>query len=476
MPLKFKASLDDSDFQARLRSMEAGVKSASAKMSTAFSAIGAVGGAFGATALIGTITNIGERFGNIKDQAASIDLPIEEFQRLGFALSQSGVGAETFQKGMASLTDSFVKARDATTAQAKAMEVLGVSLSNTNESDATNALANIADAYVNSADKGAAFAAISDLVGAKVAVKLVPALVDGGAELRRLAASADIASEEMVLLSESMGDKIDAFKNSLSNRMAGNAFGLGEKFVQGFKDGAKWGEDLGLPKWLATITGVYSAAHKGAKAVVGMDDEEGSDPEMLKKLDAQNAEKAAKQQAITEAQKQFEKKSIDEVREHERKQYNEFTEFERKRIEDIHETERRQYSDFIGFREDQEEKLAQKKDQLAKERQSQDLQNLKELETKINQQVATMNSVRTGMAAEIRADPHHFAANAKREQNAQNRAENKADRLAGITPDDRKKINEVQSMVSGKVKENEAKISEQSITRLVAEIGKLLHG
>lgn len=263
MALKFKSSLDDSQFESRLNHMESSVKESSEKMKTAFESVGAIGGAFGAGVLLEGVEALSEHFGRIKDQADAIDLPVEEFQRLSFVFQQSGSDAETFQKGMAHLTESLVKARDATSAEANAMKELGLNLDTTNESDATGALANIADAYVESADKGKAFAAIADLVGSKVAIKMIPALIDGGDELRKMAASADVASEATIALAKKTADSLDAFKTSVMNKAGTTAVEVGKSFAGNFQigwnDGIRVAGDGFFGKIMAGFSGVASA-------------------------------------------------------------------------------------------------------------------------------------------------------------------------------------------------------------------------
>lgn len=149
---------------------------------------------------------------NIKDMSDSVSLSTDKFQQFSFAIEQSGGTQEAFVKGMSALIQKLEEAKGGNDAAIASFQKLGISLSDIGSKRPDEILLMIADALKASDGSGAAFAATCDIIGSKVALKMVPALKDGSAGFSELANSADTASKSAIKAADDAGDAWDRFK------------------------------------------------------------------------------------------------------------------------------------------------------------------------------------------------------------------------------------------------------------------------
>lgn len=311
--LRFRSSLDDSKFAASLRRMETGAVAAGSKISSAFAGLGIGGGTLGLAAIGAAAHSTIERLSALRDAATGLNFDVENYQRASFVLSQAGGSAETAQKGLANLSRSLVDARDPASAAGKAISKLGLDLASLDTSEPVSLLASLGDAYVSSTDKAGAFSAISDLVGSKVAARLVPALAEGGAAFRKLAGEADIAAESLVDFAERFGDARDAALATAGNTFANHMFALGKTVGSRFTQGAEQAVKAGAPGWLSKIVGASEFMNPAGLIIDAFDPESAAeraglggatDPEADARNKGRELEKAATKQRQAEALKE----------------------------------------------------------------------------------------------------------------------------------------------------------------------------
>lgn len=303
MALRYVSRLDDSHFSAALRRMETGAVAAGSKIGRAFSGLGGVGSALGIGALGAAAASAVDRLSALRDAAASVDIPVEEYQRAAFALSQGGTKAEEARKGIANLSDALVEARDPASKAAKALFDLGVNLQDLNAADPVATFSTLAEAVKNSSDRAQAFSAISDLIGSKLAVKLLPSLAEGGAKFREMAASARVASEAMVEFADNLGDERKKAIDNFSNAILNSLYLTGKMGNQAFKKGLAEGGGFTatLKSMLAPLLAPFDP--DAAQRLAG--NNPAFDPEQLardnERYNAAATQRAAQEKAVNDA-------------------------------------------------------------------------------------------------------------------------------------------------------------------------------
>lgn len=207
--LEFKSDLDDSQFQAGLKNMEKGGKKVEGSLVGSFNSmakgIGAsMAAAFTVQAVVGAAKSILDFVGQLQDQADALGVNTEILQGFQGAMMGSGVSAEKFTKGMATLISSIQQAKQDTGTARDSFAALGIEFDSIANDSPDQILLKIADGLKNAKDPAAAYAAALDLVG-KNQINFVAALKGGSAELQKSALEIKTLSDEEVAAIDEIG-------------------------------------------------------------------------------------------------------------------------------------------------------------------------------------------------------------------------------------------------------------------------------
>jgi len=213
MAIPFVTTLDDSQFQAGLKNMEKGGKRVEGSLVGSFSSmakgIGAsMAAAFTVQAVVGAAKSLLDFGGQLADQAEALGVNTEILQGYQGAMAGSGVSAEKFTKGMATLISSIQQAKEDTGTARASFDALGISFESIANDSPDQILLKIADGLKNAKDPAAAYAAALDLVG-KNQINFVAALKGGSKEFAENASKIKILSAEEVKAIDDIGNAWD---------------------------------------------------------------------------------------------------------------------------------------------------------------------------------------------------------------------------------------------------------------------------
>ena len=189
------------------------------RMSAGISGLGAQWQKFAGLAVVGFAVGAAKTLGafasEIRDLSDQTGLSTDMFQRYSFAVSQSGGTQEVFAKGMIAIQQSQQSALTGNEKAIASFATLGITLSDLQKLSPDQLFLAFANAMKISGGSAESFAALAELVGVKVATKLVPSLKMGRDGFLEVANSASIASENAINSAEAMGDSWGAFGLSL---------------------------------------------------------------------------------------------------------------------------------------------------------------------------------------------------------------------------------------------------------------------
>ena len=361
--LEFKSDLDDTQFQAGLKNMEKGGKKVEGSLVGSFSSmakgIGAsMAAAFTVQAVVGAAKSLLDFAGQLQDQAEALGINTEKLQGLQGALSQSGVSAEKFTKGMATLAQNIEQAKNDTGTARDSFEALGITFEDIANDSPDELILKIADGLKNAKDPAAAFAAALDLLG-KNNIKFVAGLKGGSEEVDNLANSIKKLSAEDVATIAKAGDEFEQLGNRikvegseiltylLQQKKAIEAVGIAFKNTTG----------LGLA-YLALRK--FIDGDKKSKAKQEAEKPEYFGPEYTPPTVEDPRVKKAREE---------EEKRIKELRDFEAQQYRQFTsgkqseaekfaDEEKKRIKELSDFEAEQYRQFTSGKQQADAKAA----------------------------------------------------------------------------------------------------------------------
>jgi len=230
MAIPFVTTLDDTQFQAGLKNMEKGGKRVEGSLVGSFSSMAkSIGSSMAATftvgAVVGAAKSLLDFVGQLQDQAEALGVSTEKLQGLQGAMSQSGVSAEKFTKGMSTLNQSIEQAKNDTGTARDSFEALGITFANIANDSPDELILKIADGLKNAKDPAAAFAAALDLLG-KNNINFVAGLKGGREEVNNLANSIEKISKEDVALLAAAGDSIEQFGTKVKVSAINGALGL----------------------------------------------------------------------------------------------------------------------------------------------------------------------------------------------------------------------------------------------------------
>ena len=209
MAIPFVTTLDDSQFQAGLKNMEKGGKKVEGSLVGSFDSmakgIGAsMAAAFTVQSVVGAAKSILDFVGQLQDQADALGVNTEILQGFQGAMMGSGVSAEKFTKGMATLISSIQQAKQDTGTARDSFAALGIEFDSIANDSPDQILLKIADGLKNAKDPAAAYAAALDLVG-KNQINFVAALKGGSAAFAENASKIKVLSDEEVAAIDEIG-------------------------------------------------------------------------------------------------------------------------------------------------------------------------------------------------------------------------------------------------------------------------------
>lgn len=213
MAILFETELDDTQFQAGLKNMEKGGKRVEGSLVGSFDSMAkGIGASMAAAFTVGAVVNAGKSVidfaGQLQDQAEALGINTEVLQGFQGAMANSGVSAEKFTKGMATLISSIQQAKDGSGTARDSFEALGIEFDSIANDSPDEILLKIADGLKNAKDPAAAYAAALDIVG-KNQINFVSALKGGREEFSETASTIKTASAEQVAAIARIGDAWD---------------------------------------------------------------------------------------------------------------------------------------------------------------------------------------------------------------------------------------------------------------------------
>lgn len=168
--------------------------------------------------------------GTVSDLSASVNLNTDTFQRWSFALEQSGGKQEDLVKSMGVLISKMEDAKGGNQGAIDSFARLGITLSDLQRSSPQDLFLRIADALKSSGADGATTAGVMDLLGTKIAMKVIPALKDGSAAFLTLGQDAKIASAEAIKAADDLGDRFAGLANTAKTSALQGLFNWADLF------------------------------------------------------------------------------------------------------------------------------------------------------------------------------------------------------------------------------------------------------
>lgn len=213
-------------FGVDMTSFEKGLRSARARL-TSFSASAAkIGAGFGAAGALGlspflvglrSLATAGDLIDKSSQRAG---LAADEFQRLRFALEQSGSGGANLERLAKSLGNAVFNLNKGTKTYTDAAEALGISTNDLTSGTNVDRINLLANAYANAGDKAEALGALSVLAG-RGAQALIPAANGGVDSLLRLAEQFDRLnlgdSDATVAAGRDLADSVNVIRSAFGS-------------------------------------------------------------------------------------------------------------------------------------------------------------------------------------------------------------------------------------------------------------------
>lgn len=254
MPLVFRSTLDDSDFQRGIRNMDRGAE----RFSTRFIGMGkAFAASFIGGGVIAGLNRMVDSLSEINDQAAALGLNTDAFQQMGRFFSVNGAKQEDFTRGFSAFIQKVEEARQKGGQAAAAFEKLGISQRDLDNNDLLTLWQQMSDGLAKSNGGAREFSAAADILGSRLITKLAPGLAQGSEGMQRFARDAKIVSQNALEAADAVGDMRDEFYKDVSARFANQGFTLGANIQQGVKNmEGLFGKD----SFLAKLTGIVGGA------------------------------------------------------------------------------------------------------------------------------------------------------------------------------------------------------------------------
>lgn len=219
-----------------LSKIGAGLKSLAAPAAAAAAAIGAAG-----TSLFRFVSEQASAAAAMNDAARAAGIGVEEFQRLRFAADQTGVSAETLQKGMTRFSATLLQIKQGSGKEAeKTLSALGLSIKDLDGLSRTQQIGLIGDRLQGVADASERSAIAAQLFGKSAGPEMAQLLAEGTFGIEALAAAAQgvLSADEVQRLAD-FDDAAQAMNATLTGLAQGIAADLApavQGIVQDFTD------------------------------------------------------------------------------------------------------------------------------------------------------------------------------------------------------------------------------------------------
>ena len=168
-------------------------------------------GLIGVGFLVGAAQSLADFAGEIRDLSDTTGLSTDMFQRYSFAVSQSGGSQAVFSQSIIAIQQAQQSAITGNEKAIASFAVLGITFADLQRLSPDQLFLAFADAIKNSGASAESFAALAELVGKKVATKLLPSLKLGSDGFVELGKAAGVASQEAINFAESAGDEWNTF-------------------------------------------------------------------------------------------------------------------------------------------------------------------------------------------------------------------------------------------------------------------------
>ena len=239
IPIKTEIRLDSSKASAgvsRFKTKIGGLKQSLGGMK------GMIAGAFA----FGGMNALLQKFDRFGKLAQRFDLPATTIQKLDHAAQLAGTSVESMAKAMTKATLSGQDAGDGLSTMVRAFEDLGINVEDFNKLSPEDQLLAVEDAFINSADRGEAYAATLKILGTR-AQEIIPSF----GSLKESMDSTSVASDETVNKIQALNDKFTSFKQTLQVAIVSSI---------------DWIQNLGTT-WAAVADGVMTTATRMGNAI-----------------------------------------------------------------------------------------------------------------------------------------------------------------------------------------------------------------
>lgn len=174
----------------------------------------AVGIGFGVAGIVQGGKALIDFASNLQDTSDALGINVEAVQELTFAFGQSGVGAETVNKGLSKLSENLTAAKDGNEKMIESFSKLGVSWDQINKLAPDEVIMAIAASSTEATDPAERLSNIIDVMG-KSGRKMAAGINGGVDALRGLRSEAAKLTSDEVKVLDTAGDKISALMNRI---------------------------------------------------------------------------------------------------------------------------------------------------------------------------------------------------------------------------------------------------------------------
>tara|TARA_R110002020_G_scaffold310416_1_gene526172 strand:- start:170 stop:1432 length:1263 start_codon:yes stop_codon:yes gene_type:complete len=267
--LTFKFGVDGSAYSRGLDKMRAETKSWASGIK------GMIGGALAGGLFIAGVKKMADQLDRIGKLSTRLGKSAEDLQRIGLVADLAGSGMERLAKALTMVEVNAGMAASGSKSMQAAFERMGINVEEFREADLVGQLGLLSDGFLLAEKTGTGFSDAQLVMGGS-AKELIPLLRQGSEEIKNQAASASVASNEMVENAQKMNDKITIWKNTF----AGWIFWLVELW-----------EDLVIT-FTAGVQGMVSVATNGFDGIAEQAKLMGTVLDKAMRFDFSGAEKA----------------------------------------------------------------------------------------------------------------------------------------------------------------------------------------
>ena len=176
---------------------------------------GLVGGVAAFGAALGA-QNVLQRTDQLIDLSRAVGGNFEQFQRLSFALEQSGVTATQTARALVTISQRTDDLREGTASTVRLFDALGISLEQLEGLTPEDQFRLVTDALRGIDDAAVRASIAADLFGSRISIALGPALSDSQANLDALANSINVISESDAAAIEAFNDNLEGLGQAVS--------------------------------------------------------------------------------------------------------------------------------------------------------------------------------------------------------------------------------------------------------------------